>query len=162
MNLLAEIDSAKPVGVEAETDDRKELIERYKLAYAEYRAEVALGIERQRIFITLAPAVAAFASNRDPIIAALAFLLSAAASVVGILLVHRSHTRYRSARDIVMGLGDRLGWDDLATTGGMREAHGRKRLERFKVTGAVMWLLGLYAVFDLVAFAHLLCTWLGL
>ena len=147
--------------MEAGSEERKELIERYKLAYAEYRAEVALGIERQRIFIALAPAVAAFASNRDHLIATLAFLLSAAASVVGILLVHRSHTRYRAVRAIVLGLGDKLGWDDLATTGGMREARGDPRLERFKVTGSVMALLALYAFFDVIAAVHLFHTWRG-
>lgn len=137
------------------SDDRDELIERYKLAYAEYRAEVALGTERQRIFIALAPAVAAFVSNRDTVIAVLALLCSAAASVVGILLVHRSHTRYRATRAVVLGLGDRLAWDDLRTTGGMREAKGELRRERFKVAGAVQALLGLYAAFDVLAAAVL-------
>jgi hypothetical protein len=139
-----------------ESEARKELIERYKLAYAEYRGEVALGTERQRIFITLAPAVAAFVSSRETAIAVAAFLLSAAASVVGILLVHRSHTRYQATRSVVFRLGDQLGWDDLRTTGGMREAHGDPRLEYFKVTGAVKFLLGLYAAFDLIAAAVLL------
>lgn len=147
--------------METGSEERKELIERYKLAYAEYRAEVALGTERQKLFVLLAPAVAAFVSNRETAIAVLAFVLSAAASVVGILLVDRSHSRYLATRAVIMRLGEQLGWDDLQTTGGMREARGLLRIEPFKVTGAVKVLLGLYAAFDLVAAAILARAWLG-
>lgn len=130
-------------------------LERYKFAYREYRAEVSLGNERQKLFIGLNPVIAAFAgtSSRLELVSA-ALLLAAMASVVGIVLVTRSHGRYQRTRDVLLSLARELGCEeDWQTTGGMREARGEPRWEGPRVTTAVKWLLALYAVFDLIAIA---------
>jgi hypothetical protein len=130
---------------------RNELIERYKIAYAEYRAEVALGHERQKLFITLNPAVAALSAVGRPV-TALVFGLAALASLIGIVLVYRSHGRYRQARDVLMALAIELGCSqDWQTTGGMREARGEPRFEGPRVVTAIALLLFLYACFDVAA-----------
>lgn len=130
-------------------------IERYKIAYQEYRAEVALGNERQKLFIGLNPVIAAFAgtSSRLELVSA-ALLLAAMASIVGVVLVSRSHGRYQRTRDVLLGIATELGCEsDWQTTGGMREARGEPRWEGPRVTTAVKWLLMLYAVFDVAAIA---------
>jgi hypothetical protein len=135
-----------------DTAQRRELLERYKIAYAEYRAEVTLGNERQKLFVTLNPVIAALSSSARIELATAALALAAGASVLGILLVGRSHGRYQRTRDVLLGLARELGWEaDWQTTGGMREAQGSPRWEGPRVTSAVKALLGLYAAFDLVA-----------
>lgn len=130
---------------------RAELVERYKLAYQEYRAEVALGVERQKLFLALSPAVAAFSAGKDKPAAVAALVLSGLASGVGILVVHRSHGRYRATRAVLLRLGAELGWDDIETTGGMREERGLLRLESYRVSTTVCWLLGTYALISFAA-----------
>lgn len=139
------------------SDDRAELFERYKLAFSEYRAGVSLGLDRQRLFIALNPAVVALASGsalRPVAVAALA--LAAAASLVGVLLVWRSHGRYRRTRGVLLDLAGQLGFaGDWQTTGGMREARGEPRFEGVRVSTAVAALLGLYVAFDVAAIVAL-------
>lgn len=138
--------------------ERAELLERYKLAVAEYRAEVTLGHARQQLFVTLNPAVAAFSANGNRTISVAALGLAAAASLVGILLVWRSHGRYRQTRAVLLELARALGCEgDWQTTGGMREARGEPRYERGpRVVMALSVLLALYAVFDVVAIVAVL------
>lgn len=134
------------------------LLERYKIAYAEYRAEVSLGNERQKLFVTLNPAVAALSvATREPIALTAALVLAACASVVGIVLVSRSHGRYQQTRHVLLALAKQLSCEsDWQTTGGMREERGEPRYEsRLKVTTAVKALLAVYALFDVVAVAWL-------
>jgi hypothetical protein len=131
---------------------RSELFERYKLAYAEYRAEVTLGNERQKLFVTLNPAVAALSSSAGKPVAIAALALAMAASLVGITLVWRSHGRYQQTRNVLLDLARTLGCeDDWQTTGGMREARNQPRLEGPRVVTSISWLLAFYALFDLVA-----------
>lgn len=138
-------DSAKPERMETLQ------LERYKIAYAEYRAEVSLGNERQKLFITLNPVIAALASSTHIKLASAALLLAASASIVGIVLVGRSHGRYQRTRDVLLALAKQLGCEsDWQTTGGMREARSEPRWEGPRVTTAVKALLGLYAIFDVV------------
>jgi hypothetical protein len=129
-----------------------ELLERYKIAYAEYRAEVSLGNERQKLFVTLNPVIAALSSSTHVDLASAALVLAAGASLLGVLLVARSHGRYQRTRDVLLGHARELGWEaDWQTTGGMREAQGAPRWEGPRVTSAVKTLLVLYAVFDVLA-----------
>lgn len=138
--------------------DRSELLERYKLVYAEYRAEVALGSERQKLFMGLNPVIAALAANsRDVPIAAGALGLALIASLVGVMLIGRSHERYQHTRDVLLRIARELGCeDDWATTGGMREARGESRREGPRVTTAIKWLLWLYALYDAIAIIAML------
>lgn len=138
--------------------DRSELLERYKLAYAEYRAEVALGSERQKLFMGLNPVIAALAANsRDVPIAAGALGLALIASLVGVMLVGRSHERYQHTREVLLRIARELGCEsDWATTGGMREARAEPRREGPRVTTAIKWLLSLYALYDAIAIIAML------
>jgi hypothetical protein len=127
-------------------------LERYKLAYAEYRAEVALGSERQRLFVTLNPAVAALSSSASKPIAVAALALAAAASLVGLVLVWRSHGRYRQARGVLLAIAGELGCEsDWQTTGGMRQARGEPRFEGPPIVDALSALFVLYVFCDVVA-----------
>jgi hypothetical protein len=136
---------------------RPDLMERYKLAVAEYRAEVALGTERQKLFLALNPAVAALITNGHTSIAVTALGLAAFASMTGIVLVRRSHQRYRQAREVMLERARAVGaGDDWQTTGGMRNALGKPRGEGVRVTTALQWLLVAYALFDFLAIGVLL------
>ena len=132
-----------------------EASERYKVAVAEYRAEVALGNERQKLFIGLNPVIAALSANTQHLAIATAALgLAAAASLVGVSLVARSHGRYQRTREVLLQLATELGCaHDWQTTGGMRESRGEPRWEGPRVTTSVKLLLGLYVVFDVLAIA---------
>lgn len=135
-------------------DERSERFERYKLAHAEYRAEVALGWDRQKLFLTLNPAVTALvgvAAQSHALVARAAFVAAALTALAGALVVRRSHTRYQAARAVLQRLEDELGISDLQTTGGMRAAREMPRLERFRVIDVVVGVFVLYALLDLLA-----------
>lgn len=112
-------------------------IERWKLAHAEYRAEVALGWDRQKLFLTLSPtltvgAVLAGLAERGTthahrLAAQLAFMVAALVALAGTLVVYRSHTRYRAARATLLKLEAELGISDQRTTGGQREAQDARK-----------------------------------
>ena len=96
-------------------------LDRYKLAYAEYRAEVELGSRRQLWFLALGPVLVALASRgiRHELIVG-ALLLAACVSAAGIIVVRRSHERYRRTRDVLLSQARELGVEgDWRTTGGM-------------------------------------------
>jgi hypothetical protein len=136
---------------------RPELLERYKLAVAECRAEVTLGTERQKLFLALNPAVAAFASNGHRTIAITALALAAVASLTGFVLIKRSHQRYQAARDVMLERARAVGaGDDWQTTGGMKNALGKPRAEGIRVTTAIRLLLLAYTAFDVIAIRALL------
>jgi hypothetical protein len=148
---------AEPARLRQPPADGAPLLERYKIAVAEYRAEVSLGTERQRLFVTLNPAIAALASPAGRVVVLLALGLAALASLVGQLLVARSHARYRQTRHVLLDLARQLGCEsDWQTTGGMREAQGDDRGEGVRVTTVIRFLLIAYALFDVVAIAALL------
>jgi hypothetical protein len=134
--------------------DRRELLERWKLAHAEYRAEVALGWDRQKLFMTLNPvltaglAAAAPPAPELPIV--LGFGLAACVALAGMLIVLRSHSRYRATRATLQRLEDLLGFEDLQTTGGQREARGLLRLELFRVVDVIAAVFLLFALLDIV------------
>ena len=130
---------------------RKELVERLKLAHAEYRAEVALGWDRQKLFLTLNPVLTAgiaVAGGRT-LAAQLALGAAALVAVAGTLIVLRSHGRYQAARAALQRLEDQLGLEDLQTTGGQREARGMPRLERFRVVDVLVVVFMLIALLDI-------------
>lgn len=131
--------------------DRKELLERYKLAHAEYRAEVALGWDRQKLFLTINPALTALLSSQVHVGIGARLALGAAALVAlaGLLIVRRSHTRYRATYATLAALEDQLGITDLQTTGGQREARGSLRLENFRVVDVISALFAVLAALDL-------------
>ena len=131
---------------------RTELLERLKLAHAEYRAEVALGWDRQKLFLTLNPVLTAglAAAGVQTFAARLACLAAAAIALAGALVVLRSHTRYQAARATLQRLETEFGIEDLQTTGGQREARGGLRLERFRIVDVLVAVFLLLAVVDLV------------
>jgi hypothetical protein len=141
-------------------EPRNELFRRYELVLVEYRSEVRLGWERQRLFITLSVVMTGFAcvaSSDQRSGAVMALVCAALTAVAGILVVLRSHARYRAVRVSVHQLEDQLGFADLRTTGGQRELRGGQRQERFRVVDVVVGLLGLLTALD-VLLAVLLWT----
>lgn len=133
-------------------DERKELVERLKLAHAEYRAEVALGWDRQRLFLTLSPLLTAGLAASGPVTvgARLACLAAALVALAGTLVVLRSHGRYRAARAALQRIEDQLGFEDLQTTGGQRAARELPRLERFRIVDLLVVVFLLLAAVDIV------------
>jgi hypothetical protein len=130
-------------------DPQQQLYERLKLAYGELRSEISLNWDRQKLFLTLNPAL-------TTLIVAVAHgwprrlcLLSAALiALAGTLIVRRGHTRYQASRAVVLRLEDELGIQDLQTTGGQREARGGLRLERFRVVDVLVAVFLVLAVLD--------------
>jgi hypothetical protein len=125
-------------------------IERYKTAYAEYRAEVALGWDRQKLFLTLPAGLTALVSSigSHRVAAQIALVASALVALAGALIVRRSHGRYRAARATLLAIETELGVQDLQTTGGQREARGGLRLERFRVVDVLVGVFCLIAALD--------------
>jgi hypothetical protein len=137
-------------------DDRHELLERYKIAHAEYRAEVAIGWDRQKLCLTLSAALTgavAVAATR-PLAARLTLVAAALIAIAGVLLGVRSHARYRATREQLRAIEDALGISDVQTTGGQREARGAARFERFRVVDVLAMVFVLIAAID-VALAAL-------
>lgn len=130
--------------------DRTEILERYKLAYAEYRAEVALGWDRQKLFLTLSPTLTALIGSlaRNPLAARLSLAGAALIALTGAFIVFRSHGRYRAARVAVLALEDQLGIADLQTTGGQRTERGMPRLESFRIVDLLVLVFVLLAGLD--------------
>ena len=133
------------------------LVERWKVAHAEYRAEVALGWDRMKLFVTLNPVLTAgiVASDARPHTARLALVAAAAVALAGTLIVRRSHSRYQATRAVVLRLEDELGFADLQTTGGQRAAREGPRLEWFRVVDVLAFVFVGIAVLDVA----LAVTW---
>ena len=132
-------------------EDSTRLFERYKLAVAECRAEISLGWERQKLFLTLNPTLTAIVgvAARSPTAARAALVAAALTALAGAFIVQRSHARYRSARDTAQRLETELGIADLQTTGGQREARGLPRGETYRVIDVVIWVSCVNAALDL-------------
>lgn len=130
--------------------DRHELVERLKLAHAEYRAEVALGWDRQKLFLTLNPALTALVAGlaRSALAARVGFALAALIALAGAFVVLRSHGRYRATRAALQAIEDRLGLSDLQTTGGQRAARGGMRLETFRIVDLLVVVFLVVALAD--------------
>lgn len=115
-------------------------LDRYKLAYAEYRAEVELGSRRQLWFLALGPALVALASRgirHELVIGTL--LLAACVSAAGIVVVRRSHERYRRVRDVLLSQVRELGVEgDWRATGGM--GGPREGVRVVVAVEAVLWV----------------------
>lgn len=124
--------------------DRAEFVALYQLAHAEYRAEVELGWRRAQLFLALGMAGPVVVGLRSPLEGAgvMTCLASAAACVAGVLIVRRSHGRYRATREPLQQLERELGVAGIGTTGGMREGHGQARAEGYRVTTVLAVLLG--------------------
>lgn len=138
---------------------RDELLALYKLAVEEYRYEVTLGWERQKLFIGTNVAllgVLAGLGSRHPVLVPLALVVGAVVSLLGAFVVLRTHTYYRSARAHFQALEAQLGLDraglGLATTPGMSEGLAeRPVLPRLRVVTASVAVLVLLAALDLLA-----------
>lgn len=133
------------------------LLKAYELAHQDHRAEVQLGWERQRFFVGSSAAllVAGGALSEPSSFASTAVLgLGAALSLVGALVVARSHGRSRRTRDELEAAAKRLGLEGPAVTGGQRALHGKPRGERFRVVTLVITTL---LVTGLVDVALALC-----
>lgn len=133
------------------TEARRELIERYKLAHAEYRAEVALGWDRQKFFLSLNPALTTLiaAVVRTSSAARLALAAAALTALAGTAIVRRSHGRYRATRATLFAVEDLLGIQDFQTTGGQRAARELPRLERYRIGDIVAAVFVLNALLDI-------------
>lgn len=131
-------------------ESRAEAVERLKLAHAEYRAEVALGWDRQKLFLTLNPALTAalVASGAHSIGNQLAFGAAALIALSSTFIVLRSHKRYQATRAVVQRLEDALGFADLQTTGGQRAERGLPRLERFRIVDVIAFVFVMLAIVD--------------
>jgi hypothetical protein len=129
---------------------RSELLERLKLAHGEYRAEVSLGWDRQKLFLTLNPVLTALIASaaHKPLAARLSLTAAALTAIAGALLVRRSHGRYLATRVRVHAIEDQLGIADLQTTGGQRVARDNARLERFRVVDIVVFVFIVTALLD--------------
>jgi hypothetical protein len=131
---------------------RRELLELYKLAHAEYRAEVTLGWERQKLFLTLTPALMALGGGlgaQAPWAAEGALAAGAAVAAGGALIVWRSHGRFRATRARLEALADELAVTRFDTTGGMRAGAGQLRGERYRVITVIIALLVFYLLLAL-------------
>jgi hypothetical protein len=126
------------------------LLERYRTAYAEYRAEVALGWDRQKFFVGLPATLTALVSSigTHRIAARVALGTSALVALAGALIVMRSHGRYRAARATLLAIETELGIQDLQTTGGQREARGGLRLEAWRIADVLVVVFLLIAALD--------------
>ncbi|MDB4989590.1 MAG: hypothetical protein JWN04_4768 [Myxococcaceae bacterium] len=132
--------------------DRTELLGLYKLAWAEYRAEVTLGWSRARTFLALGLVgpigVVAWPSTKVLALTAGVPAFSMVASTLGVFVVQQSHQRYRATRQQLDGLASELGITGFETTAGMRQAHGKARGAGVRVSSVLMALLVLLAVLN--------------
>lgn len=129
---------------------RAEIFERYKLAHAEYRAEVALNSSRQLHLLLMGwapPFLFFFFGNRSYswiLLCVCAFMSACTAMIVRV-----GHLRYRATRDLMLALENMLGFQDLQTTGGQREARGKPRDEPVRIVRLVELLCWIPVVVDL-------------
>ena len=136
-------------------DRRAELWRLYDVAVREYHLNTTLGTQRQAFYIglnvTLVGVLASFKSAHDMLLL-LAYLVGAAASLLGVAVVAKSHEYYRNARRHLQKVEAQLGLDRdelaLSTTAGMVGATGKNSL---KVTGAAKFVLVLLATFDVAS-----------
>jgi cbb3-type cytochrome oxidase subunit 3 len=116
---------------------------------------VNLGWERQKLFLGFNPVIATLAATlatHAPFAARIGLLTAALVSIAGILVVWRSHGRYRATRAHMQSLEKALAIPGLETTGGMRVERGEPRFEGFKVVTVQMTILGVLAALE-VGFA---------
>lgn len=141
--------------------ERPDLLEHYKLAYAEYRAEVALGWSRARAFLVLgslgplagALSPAGLSRGRTTAVAGLC-LLSVAASLLAQFVVRTSHRRYQGARDRLEELARLSGVAPMQTTAGMRAQPGKPRDEGMRITTALKVLFVVEALVSAMVLAN--------
>lgn len=128
-----------------------DLLALHQLAHAEHRAEVQLGWERQRFFLgvnaVLLTAGSAI-SAASPAAALPVLALGAVLSLVGTLVVTRSHGRTRRTRDELDQAARRAGVEGPGTTGGQRVLAGRARGEGYRVVTLVVVALGVNGAID--------------
>jgi hypothetical protein len=131
-------------------DPRSELYEQYKIVFAEYRAEVTLGWERQKLFITLNPSLTSIIAvfSKNVVATRVALSVAAMVAVCGAFVVWRAHERYRATYRSLAHVENLLNIERIQTTGGQRLARGYLRLERFKVASVIIGLLLLIAMLD--------------
>ncbi len=128
-----------------------DLFKRYSIAYQEYRAEVTLGWDRMKTFLTINPTFTVLLAMNDKVTlpVRLAAIGAASIALAGALIVHRSHKRYKATQGPLQQLQRDLGIEDILTTGGQREAVGLARLEQYRIADVVTWVFVLIAALDL-------------
>jgi hypothetical protein len=128
-----------------------DLLALHQLAHAEHRAEVQLPWERQRFFLGVNAALlaAGCAIASGSLMPALPVLgVGAVLSLVGALVVARSHGRARRSRDELDQAARRAGVTGPQVTGGQRVLAGRARGERYRVVALVLVALGACGALD--------------
>jgi hypothetical protein len=134
-----------------EAPERDALMKAYELAHADHRAEVSLGWERQKFFLSLNPAILITAGGiaaRFHLAAVAALGVGTVLSIVGALTVARSHGRTRRTRDTLDACAHRVGVEGPEVTGGQRALHGKPRKERFRVVTLMIIALAINALLD--------------
>lgn len=128
-----------------------DLLALHQLAHAEHRAEVQLGWERQRFFLgvnaVLLTAGSAI-SAASPVAALPVLALGAVLSIIGALIVARSHGRTRRTRDELDAAARRAGIVGPETTGGQRVRQGKERGEGYRVVTLAVVALGSCGAID--------------
>jgi hypothetical protein len=110
-------------------------------ARADHRAEVQLGWERQRFFVgvnALLLVAGSALGSWSPVAALPVLAFSAVLSLVGALVVARSHGRTRRTRDALNAAARRAGVEGPAITGGQRVLRGEARGEGYRVVTLVV------------------------
>lgn len=141
---------------------RDQLLTLYRLAIEEYRFEINLGWERQKVFLAINPTLLGLIGAmmgrgqsedgawfiRGALFAALAV------SMLGIFVVRKSHTYYQNAKRHFGALEDHLAIPvelRFQTTDGMREANmAAPSQRRFRVLEAVLLVLWVFALLDVI------------
>lgn len=130
----------------------------YKQAFDEYRAEVALGWDRQKFFLTLNLAVLAAATSIIKLqpgspygwMPAVLLLMCVPVALLGHIVVDQGHRRYRRTREVFQSLETRLRLPPdvvLQTTEGMRgEREAGLRVPR--ITDASKGIFLLFALVE--------------
>lgn len=148
-------DSNMVVSVAIADEVRGELFLRYQIAHSEYRAEVQLGWERQKFFLTLAVAISTGVmldlGGGDYGLAATALQLSTTIAFAGSLISTRSHKRYKAAIQQVQKIEDALLITDVQTTGGQRTNRGAVRGEWFSVGTVISFVFAMIVLFNVAA-----------
>ncbi len=128
------------------------LLKSYELAHADHRAEVSLGWELQKFFLSVNPAILVTAGALSTVstLGAIAVLgVGTVTAFVGALAVARAHGRTRRTRNWLRARASAIGLEGPEITGGQQELKGKPRSERFRIVTLMVSALAINALCDL-------------
>lgn len=133
---------------------REELFELYAHTLEEYRFQVRLNWDRSRYFFVLNLAFLGIGAGLErtgfDLVAAGTFVAGAILAFLSILNTHTQHGYYRSTRETVTRLQERLVLDDLAAR--PTRGFGGKRWRLASVTSVIYFMLGTIWLLDSLGF----------